>query len=140
MLRSVGMRLRADVPVGAYICGGLNSAITASLARSASPHRLQSFSITYAGPGLDESVQQESVAAAIGSHHVAASVEVDTVARSFPDVLWHAETPLVKTDPALMFHLAKITKESGTNVIVRSDPAPSAVVVAPSMRPPPQLR
>jgi len=123
MLRSVGMRLRADVPVGAYISGGLNSSITASLARSASPYPLRSFSITYAIPELDESLHQEEVAAAVGSNHVAAAIEMDTVAHTFPDVLWHAETPLVKIDPALMFHLAKVTKESGVNVIVSGDGA-----------------
>jgi asparagine synthase (glutamine-hydrolysing) len=123
MLRSVGMRLRADVAVGAYLSGGLNSSITASLARSASPHPLRSFSITYAIRELDKSLRQEEVAAAVGSHHTSAVVEMDTVAQTFPDVLWHAETPLLHTNPALMYHLAKVTKESGISVVVGGDGA-----------------
>jgi asparagine synthase (glutamine-hydrolysing) len=123
MLRSVGMRLRADVPVGAYLSGGLDSSITASLARSASPHPLQSFSITYAIPEFDESLFQEEVARAVGSVHTASVIRMDTIAQSFPDVLWHTETPLLRTAPALMFHLAKLTKESGVKVVVGGDGA-----------------
>ena len=118
MLRSVGMRLRADVPVGAYVSGGLDSSITATLARSASPYTPQSFSITSAIPEYDESLQQEEVARAVGTAHTASVIRQDTIAHSFPDVLWHAETPLLATGPALMYHLAKLTKESGVKVVV----------------------
>ena len=123
MLRSVGMRLRADVPVGAFVSGRLESSIAASLARSASPHALRSFSITHAIPEYDESLRQEDAAAAIGSIHTSSAIEMDTIAQSFPDVLWHAETPLLQTAPALMFHLAKVTKESGVKVVVAGDGA-----------------
>jgi asparagine synthase (glutamine-hydrolysing) len=123
MLRSVGMRLRADVPVGAYLSGGLDSSITASLARSASLHPLQSFSITYAIPELDESLHQEEVASAVGSVHTASAIRMDTIAQTLPEILWHTETPLLRTTPALMFHLAKLTRESGVNVVVGGDGA-----------------
>jgi asparagine synthase (glutamine-hydrolysing) len=123
MLRSVGMRLRAASPVGAYLSGGLDSSIIASLARSASLHALQSFSITYSIPELDESLRQEEVARAVGSIHTASLIGMDTIAQAIPDVLWHAETPLLRTAPALMFHLAKVTKESGVNVVVGGEGA-----------------
>jgi asparagine synthase (glutamine-hydrolysing) len=123
MLRSVGMRLRATVPVGAYLSGGLDSSITASLARSASNHPLRSFSITYAIPEFDESLYQEEVASAVGSVHTASVITVDTIAQSIPDVLWHTETPLLQTTPALMFHLAKLASESGVKVVVGGDGA-----------------
>jgi asparagine synthase (glutamine-hydrolysing) len=123
MLRSVGMRLRADVPVGAYLSGGLDSSITASLARSASSRPLKSFSVTYGTPEFDESLNQQEVARAVGSVHTASAVRMDTIARSFPEVLWHTETPLLRTAPALMFHLARLTRESGVNVVVGGDGA-----------------
>ena len=123
MLRSVGMRLRADVPVGAYLSGGLDSSITASLARSAARYPLQSFSITFAMPEFDESLHQEEVAREVGSIHTASVISMDTIAQSVPDVLWHTETPLLRTAPALMFHLAKLTKESGVKVVVGGDGA-----------------
>jgi len=123
MLRSVGLRLRGGVPVGAYLSGGLDSSITASLARSASRHPLQSFSVTYGIPELDESSNQQEVARAVGSLHTASVIGMDAIARSFPEVLRHTETPLLQIAPALMFHLAKLTKESGVKVVVGGDGA-----------------
>src|SRR2546423_1636808 len=123
MLRSVGRRLRGDAMVGAYLSGGLDSSITASLARSASSRALQSFSITYAAPELDQRLNQEEIAKAVGSVHTTSVIDRDAIAKSFPDVLWHAETPLLRTAPALMFHLAKLTNQSGVHVVVGGDGA-----------------
>lgn len=123
MLRSVGMRLRADVPVGAHVGGGLNSSITASLAASASHGTIRSFSIEFGEERSGGSVGQREIAEAIGSIHAFSSIGQDTVSQSFPDVLWHAETPLLSSAPVAMYHLAKLTKESGTKVVVKGDGA-----------------
>lgn len=123
MLRSVGMRLRADVPVGAYISGGLDSSITASLAASASPQTLRSFSITFDEPGFEESELQREVARDVGSIHAIASITQATVAQSFPEALWHAETPLLRTATVPMYHLAKLTRDCGIKVVLTGEGA-----------------
>lgn len=123
MLRSVGMRLRADVPVGAYLSGGLDSSITASLAASASPHTLRSFSITFDDPQFDESEFQREVAAKIGSMHSVTAIGQSSIAESFPEVLWHTETPLLRTAPVPMYHLAKLTREMGIKVVLTGEGA-----------------
>jgi asparagine synthase (glutamine-hydrolysing) len=123
MLRSVGMRLRADVPVGAYLSGGLDSSITASLAASASPHTLRSFSITFDDPRFDESEYQREVAGDVGSIHAVAAIGQNSIANSFADVLWHTETPLLRTAPVPMYHLAKLTKEAGIKVVLTGEGA-----------------
>lgn len=123
MLRSVGMRLRADVPVGAYLSGGLDSSITASLAASASAHTLRSFSITFDDPRFDESEFQREVAADVGSIHGVTAIGPNTIAHSFPNVLWHTETPLLRTAAVPMYHLAKLTKDSGIKVVLTGEGA-----------------
>ena len=123
MLRSVGMRLRADVPVGAYLSGGLDSSITSSLAARGSPHRLRSFSITFDDPRFDESEFQREVADDVGSIHAITAIGQDTIAESFPEVLWHTETPLLRTAAVPMYHLAKLTKESGIKVVLTGEGA-----------------
>lgn len=123
MLRSVGMRMRADVPVGAYVSGGLDSSITASLAASASPHTLRSFSITFDDLQFDESEFQREVARDVGSLHAIAAISRGNIAESFPEVLWHTETPLLRTAPVPMYHLAKLTRESGIKVVLTGEGA-----------------
>ncbi|HJQ10600.1 MAG TPA: asparagine synthase (glutamine-hydrolyzing) [Gemmatimonadaceae bacterium] len=123
MLRSVGRRMRGEGNVGAYLSGGLDSSITASLASRASANQLPTFSISYAQPEFDRSLHQHEVAAALGTAHTAGVVEMETLAESFPDVVWHCETPLLRSEPALMFHLAKITKESGVNAVIGGEGA-----------------
>jgi len=123
MLRSVGMRLRADVPVGAYVSGGLDSSLTASLAASASPHSLRSFSITFEDPRFDESEFQREIAADVGSIHAIAAVTEGNIAQSFPEVLWHTETPLLRTAPVPMYYLAKLTKDNGIKVVLTGEGA-----------------
>jgi asparagine synthase (glutamine-hydrolysing) len=123
MLRSVGMRLRADVPVGAFVSGGLDSSITASLAASASPQTLRSFSITFDDPRFDESDFQREVAKNVGSIHAIAAITPDSIAHSFPEVLWHTETPLLRTAPVPMYHLAKLTRDSGIKVVLTGEGA-----------------
>jgi asparagine synthase (glutamine-hydrolysing) len=120
---SVGMRMRADVPVGAYLSGGLDSTITSTLAAEASPFQLRSFSITFEDPRLDESRFQRAVAESIGTEHAIAAIGETAIGNSFPDVVWHAETPLIRTAPAPMYHLARLTKESGIKVVLSGEGA-----------------
>jgi asparagine synthase (glutamine-hydrolysing) len=123
MLRSVGIRLRADVPVGAYVSGGLDSSITASLAASASPQTLRSFSIASNDPRSDEGDFQREVARDIGSIHAVARITQTGIAQSFPEVLWHTETPLLRTAPVSMYRLAKLAGDSGIKVVLGGEGA-----------------
>jgi asparagine synthase (glutamine-hydrolysing) len=123
MRTGVGMRMRADVPVGAYLSGGLDSSITSSLAARVTPHTLRTFSITFADPKFDESEYQRAVAHDIGSIHAIASIGQNVIAESFPDVVRHAETPLLRTAPSPMYHLAKLTKSAGIKVVLTGEGA-----------------
>src|SRR5207253_7099382 len=67
LLRSaVRLRLQADVPVGGYLSGGIDSSIVCALATADSPHALRTFSVTFEDPALDESAYQRE----IGRAHV----------------------------------------------------------------------
>jgi asparagine synthase (glutamine-hydrolysing) len=123
MLRSVGMRMRADVPVGAQVSGGFNSSITASLAASASPGALRTFFMDVTGASSNGNGHQSEVADALGTDHRTFSIDENTIAETLPEVMWHAETPLLSSAPVAMYHLARMTKETRTKVVVRGDGA-----------------
>ena len=60
------LRLRADVPVGAYLSGGLDSSAIASIVRNFSSNRLDTFSIAFHDTDYDESEFQNHMARIIG--------------------------------------------------------------------------
>jgi asparagine synthase (glutamine-hydrolysing) len=113
MYESVRLRMRADVPVAAYASGGLDSTITATLAATMTPHDLRTFSVSFDDAGLDESVFQEMVASSVKSRHVKRRISGSDIARVFPSVVRHAETPLLRTAPAPMYLLAEATRQDG---------------------------
>ena len=63
------LRLRADVAVGAYLSGGLDSSVVAALARSFSTNTLRTFSVAFADHEYDERTHQEQIARLLGTEH-----------------------------------------------------------------------
>lgn len=120
---SVRLRLRADVPVGSYLSGGLDSSLVTALAQDASAHRLRSFSIAFRDRRYDERSHQELVARTLGTLHHVVEVGRAEIAAAFPDVVWHAETPLVRTAPVPLALLARATREHGITVVASGEGA-----------------
>jgi len=117
------VRLRADVPVGAYLSGGLDSSTIAAIVRSRTTSPLETFSIAFTDPDFDESDFQTTMAGALGTdHHVVRATHAD-IGRVFPEVVWHAETPMMRTSPAPMFLLSRLVKESRFKVVLTGEGA-----------------
>jgi asparagine synthase (glutamine-hydrolysing) len=121
MQSSVDLRMRADVPVGGYLSGGLDSSITCGLAAPRSPYALRTFSVTFTDPRYDESRYQAEVARAVGSDHAVQPIDVGEIAGAFPEVIRHTETPLLRTAPVPMYLLAKLTRERGITVVLTGE-------------------
>jgi asparagine synthase (glutamine-hydrolysing) len=117
----VSLRLRADVPVGGYLSGGLDSSITCALAAEQSPHRLRTFSVTFDDPVLDESAYQRVVAEQVRSRHAVQAIGQREIAEVFPEVVWHAETPLLRTAPAPLFLLSRLAREHDIKVVLTGE-------------------
>jgi asparagine synthase (glutamine-hydrolysing) len=117
------IRLRADVPVGAYLSGGLDSSTIASVIRHYTPNRLVTFSIAFSDEKFDESEFQREMAGHLGTdHHVVRATHAD-IGRAFPDVVWHTEVPIMRTAPAPMFLLSKLVREQGFKVVLTGEGA-----------------
>jgi asparagine synthase (glutamine-hydrolysing) len=117
------LRLRADVPVGAYLSGGLDSSILASIVRQRTTTPLETFSIAFSDREFDESGFQRRMAQCLGTvHHVVEVREAD-IGEVFPDVIWHAETPLLRTAPAPMFLLSRLVRQRGYKVVLTGEGA-----------------
>jgi asparagine synthase (glutamine-hydrolysing) len=117
------VRLRADVPVGAYLSGGLDSSAIASVIRRHTSNKLVTFSIAFTDQKFDESQFQQKMAAHLGTdHHVVKATHAD-IGHAFPDVIWHTEIPIMRTAPAPMFLLSKLVRQTGFKVVLTGEGA-----------------
>ncbi|HTZ73043.1 MAG TPA: asparagine synthase (glutamine-hydrolyzing) [Candidatus Aquilonibacter sp.] len=117
------IRLRSDVPVGAYLSGGIDSTLTTALVRRIAGDRLRSFSIAFHDKDYDESKYQLEASSFLGTQHSCVTCSSADVARVFPDVIRNAEQPIVRTAPAPMFLLSKLVHESGFKVVLTGEGA-----------------
>ena len=117
------LMLRADVPVGAYLSGGLDSSVTTALIRKEGPAALKTFSVTFDDPRFDESEHQREVAAYLGTDHDAVRCSGGDIGRVFPNVVWHAEQPIVRAAPAPLFLLSRLVRDSGFKVVLTGEGA-----------------
>ena len=115
--------LRADVPVGSYLSGGLDSSLVAALGRQVKGDRFNTFSIRFEDAEYDETGYQRSVAALIESDHHEISVSRRDIAEVFPDVVASAERPLLRTAAAPLFLLSRLVHETGIKVVLTGEGA-----------------
>jgi len=121
MRGGVDLQMRSDVPVGGYLSGGLDSSITCALAAGRSPFALRTFSVSFDDPRYDESAFQQLVASELKSVHAVQRISQSEIGDVFPDVVWHAETPVVRTAPAPMFLLSRLTAAHGVKVVLTGE-------------------
>ena len=117
------IRLRSDVPVGAYLSGGLDSSAIASLVRRHTHNRLDTFSIAFTDAQYDESGFQRSMANFLDTSHQVVEATYADIARVFPEVIWHTETPVMRTAPAPMFLLSQRVHACGFKVVLTGEGA-----------------
>lgn len=117
------IRLRADVPVGAYLSGGVDSSTTTAIIRAHSANRLETFSIAFSDPRFDESRHQQQMANFLGTHHHVITCKHEDIGKVYPEVIWHTETPIVRTAPAPMYLLSGLVRAHGFKVVITGEGA-----------------
>lgn len=120
---AVRIRLRADVPVGAYLSGGLDSSLLCALAQRQLGGTLQTFSVAFSNERYDERGFQERVARALGTEHHVVATRDDDVGELLPSVVEHAETILLRTAPAPLLKLSAFVQAHGTRVVLTGEGA-----------------
>jgi len=113
--------LRADVPVGAYLSGGIDSSYIAALARDACTGPFHTFSLRFEDPEYDETSYQRAMVSVLGSTHHEVVARHQDIAAVFPEVVWHAERPLLRTGPAPLFLLSRLVRAEGLKVVLTGE-------------------
>ncbi|ESW90207.1 MULTISPECIES: asparagine synthase (glutamine-hydrolyzing) [unclassified Mesorhizobium] len=115
--------VRADVPVGCYLSGGLDSSLVATLGRRFAGERFQTFSLRFADAEYDETHFQRLVAGVAGSDHHEVVVSRSDIAGIFPEVIYHTERPILRTAPAPLFLLSRLVRQHGIKVVLTGEGA-----------------
>ncbi len=115
--------VRADVPVGSYLSGGIDSSVTARMGREAMTGDFRTFSIRFEDAEYDETRFQRAMAATLDSSHEEVVVTRADIARVFPDVVWHAERPILRSAPAPLFLLSRLVRNAGIKAVLTGEGA-----------------
>lgn len=120
---SIRIRLRADVPVGSYLSGGLDSSGVTSLVRKNCTNTLRTFGIHFEEAAFDERDYQNQMVSFLKTDHTNIEVKNSQIGASFRDVLWHCETPLLRTGPVPLFLLSREVHDSNFKVVITGEGA-----------------
>ena len=120
---SVRIRLRADVPVGTYLSGGLDSSGITALVMRKFNSDVRTFGIRFEEEGFDEGKHQQRMVDFLGSNHRELLARNEEIGASLPRVLWHCETPLLRTAPIPLCLLSGLVHENDLKVVLTGEGA-----------------
>ena len=117
------IRLRADVPVGAYLSGGLDSTYITSIVKRFFNNKLCTFSVSFTDNRFDEAPYQEKAVQSLQTDHRTIRCTEKDIGEVFPQVVWHTETPILRTAPAPLFLLSGLVRENNFKVVLTGEGA-----------------
>jgi asparagine synthase (glutamine-hydrolysing) len=117
------IRLRADVPVGAYLSGGIDSSATTAYIKKIFPDNLKTFSIGFSEKEFDESHFQKLAVDYLDTEHYEVFCNTKDISGVFPEIVWHSEAPLIRTAPAPMYLLSKHVRNNDFKVVITGEGA-----------------
>ncbi|HTJ85174.1 MAG TPA: asparagine synthase (glutamine-hydrolyzing) [Polyangiaceae bacterium] len=115
--------VRADVPVGSYLSGGLDSSLVASLGVHHQGETFHTFSLRFEDAEYDETEFQRAMVRRIGSVHHEVVVKRSDIAAAMPAVVRHTERPILRTAPAPLYYLSRLVHETGIKVVLTGEGA-----------------
>jgi len=122
--QSVEYRLQADVPVGFYLSGGLDSSMIGAMINRVSPHgRRHSFSIGFTTREISESRYQRMLADRVESEHHEIIFDWPEISGRFFDMIYHSECPVKETYNTCSMALSEAARNSGVPVILTGEGA-----------------
>jgi asparagine synthase (glutamine-hydrolysing) len=123
LLNSVEKRLRADVPVVAYLSGGVDSSTIVAMASKVLGRPIPVFTISVQAKGLNEESEAAQTARHTGSKSYVLNYGDADVRDTYPEFIWAAEMPVIDTSAASLMELAKLVRANGFKVALTGEGA-----------------
>lgn len=110
---AVRLRMRSDVPLGAFLSGGVDSTIITGLMQQQSAQRVKTFSIGFSVKQFDERRYAREAAEKLGTDHHEFVVEPSAV-EMLPKLLWHYDEPFADSSAIPTMYLSQLTRRKVT--------------------------
>lgn len=110
---AVRLRMISDVPLGAFLSGGIDSSAVVALMSECSTGPVKTFSIGFDEEAYNELPYARMVAARYGTDHHECVVKPEAI-KVLPELVWHYNEPYADSSAIPTYYLAKITREHVT--------------------------
>ncbi len=110
---AVRLRLQSEVPLGAFLSGGIDSTIVVGLMQKFSSEPVRTFTIGFSVPEYDETCYARIAAEALGTVHQEFRVEPDAL-RILPQLVWHFDEPMADSSALPTWYVAQQTRRHVT--------------------------
>lgn len=111
---AVKIRMQADVPLGTFLSGGIDSALVTALAAEMSSKKIKTFTIGFDDPKYDESKVAEKFASIIGTEHTTTICKVEDVLELIPKLIEVYDEPFADSSALPSLLLNSVTKKHAT--------------------------
>lgn len=118
---SVKTRLRADVPVGCYLSGGIDSCAVLGLAARHHVGPVRAFTLTFTGAAYDEGAIAEEMARHAGADYHPIPITQGDLAAHFRDAVVQSEIPFVNGHTVAKYLLSRAVRASGYKVVLTGE-------------------
>jgi len=124
MLQAVDKRLKADVPVGSYLSGGVDSSMIAALACHLKGAAINTYTVRVDSPELDELNAANLVARHIKTKPpIVQEFRAEDAVNTYPELIRASEAPVIDTSCAALLQLARRVHESDQKVVLTGEGA-----------------
>ena len=97
LIESVNVHMRSDVPIGAFLSGGIDSSFIVSLAKEVNP-KIKTFSVGFENKGYSEIDVAKKTAHELDVENISYLISPEEFKKELPRIMWHMDDPLA--DPA----------------------------------------
>jgi asparagine synthase (glutamine-hydrolysing) len=118
---AVRLRLRADVPVGCYLSGGLDSCAVLGLAAKHRSDPIRAFTLTFDRPDYDEEKEAREMAAKVGAEFFPIPIRQDDLADHFADAILQSETLCFNAHGVAKYLLSRAVRDAGYKVVITGE-------------------
>jgi len=113
LTEAVRLRMRSDVPFGAFLSGGVDSTIITGLMQQQSDQKVKTFSIGFSVKQFDERTYAREAAAKLGTEHHEFVVDPSAI-EMLPKLTWHYDEPFADSSAIPTMYLSQLTRQHVT--------------------------